>query len=572
MNKALFLIFTTLTFYSISQVKLSKDFTVEAGKPYPVIDALSKQYFSFGNNKSISIKTEEESVTIQIFDASTMTEESRTIYKDLPKDFRLQRIIQSKNTLYYMYAELNKSDKTYSLFSREIDINKGTFETAKKLFTTTRPITMCNKDIDGKTPVSEIPNPFNMNNGSVQFDVFQSFDKSKVLIQYRVKPVEKSDSKNKDIIGFYVFDDKMEEIWGKETTMPHTEKEINNLAYTVDSEGNAYAMVYLNEQKKFELLKFQKSSDIEVYPLNINGDLVFQRFNLLEDLNGNIMCAGYYATGIEYHMKTDMKLNYGSTQVFNTNGIYCFKMNTKGEVSDLWDFEFPLELIQQYNSEKQQEKNAKKEALGKAGIPDLKMVEFFTQDDGSYIIIGEQQFRLITTGFNSALNPNPSVGVGSAMKTTTSDEFTFGYEDIIITKISSEGEIVWQKRLPKKQVGSSGSNANPYFEGQMSFKYAEGQDSHYLLFIDNPKNSDLTLNQDPFVHQNGRGGYLTAFRLSDTDGTVERHTVADLLDLDGIKAYQFKVTRINNVADKTFLLEVYKKDKEDAMIKITLND
>jgi hypothetical protein len=90
------------------------------------------------------------------------------------------------------------------------------------------------------------------------------------------------------------------------------------------------------------------------------------------------------------------------------------------------------------------------------------------------------------------------------------------------------------------------------------------------MFIDNPKNTDLPLNKPPVEHKNGSGGYLTAFKVNDATGAVERHTIAELENMDGVKAYQFQVTRITGVADNTFLLEVYKKEKEDAMIKMQL--
>jgi hypothetical protein len=546
MKKILSILFLTLAVNSFSQVKFSKDFSVEAGKPFPVVDAGHKQYFGVGDNKSISIKTQGELVTIQKFDALTMKEVSRKVYEDFPKYTNVQRIIQSKDALFYIFEAYNKADKTFSVYSREIDTKAGTFAKAKVLFTTTRPVTAAGRDADGKTPISEVQQNF-MQAAGVKFDVFQSFDKSKVLIQYRVKPVEKSDAKNNDIIGFYVFDSNMGKVWGDEVKMPHTEKEMNNLAYTIGSDGTAYMLLYLNVPKKFELLKIKGAKDVKQYPLDIDGKLVFQRFNLLEDNNGHIMCAGYYASGYDY------KVNWGGGAAlsFNTNGIYCFKMTTEGEVSDLWNIEFPLDLIQQYNTEKAQEKLKERETQGKAGIPDLKMIEFIAQKDGSYIVIGEQQY------IRSEL-------VITSMQTIN----RFGH--IVITKISNTGDVVWSKKLPKNQAAITGDNTLPYFEGQLSTKYVGGNGSHYLMFIDNPKNTDLPLNKPPVEHKNGSGGYLTAFKVNDATGAVERHTIAELENMDGVKAYQFQVTRITGVADNTFLLEVYKKEKEDAMIKMQL--
>lgn len=546
MKKTLALFFTAFALYSTSQVKLSKDFIVDAGTPFPVVDAAHKQYFGVGDNSSISIKTQGEIVTIQKFNGATMKEESRKVYEDFPKYTKVQRIIQTNDALYYIFEAYNKGDKTFSVYSRKINIDNGTFEASKVLFTTSRPVTNAGRDADGMTPIGEADQRLWKMEGT-KFDVFQSYDKSKVLVQYRVKPAEKSDAVNKDEIGFYVFDDQMEKVWGGEVKMPHTEKQMNNLAYTVGSDGSAFMLLYLNETKKFELLKIKGAKDVEQYPLAIDGKLVFQRFNLLEDNSGHIICAGYYANGYDY------KVNWtgSSAMSFNTNGIYCFKMTHEGDVSDLWNIEFPLELIQQYNTDREQEKIKSRDEAGKAGIADLKMLEFTAQADGSYIIIGEQQYIRNEMVMTSTANVNH-----------------FGH--VVITKINSDGTVAWNKKLPKNQAGVTGDSYLPYFEGQMSIKYVEGNGAHYILMVDNPKNADLALNKPPLEHKNGAGGYLTAFKVKDSDGSVERHTIAELENMDGVKAYQFKVTRITGVADNTFLLEVYKKDKEDAMIKLEL--
>lgn len=547
MKKTLLFLFTAISLYSAAQVKLSKDFTLEASKPFPVVDAQNKQYFAVGNNNSISIKTDGEIVTVQKFDGASMKEVSRKVYEDFPKYTKVQRIIQTKDALVYIFEAYNKGEKTFTVYSREVNIESGAFDKEKVLFTTSRPVVNAGRDADGKTPMGENDARMFKMEGT-KFDVFQSFDKSKVLIQFKVKPLEKSDAVNKDEIGFYVFDSKMTKVWGGEVKMPHTEKEMNNLAYTVGSDGTAFMMLYLNATKKFELLNIKSPTEVEQYPLAINGALVFQRFNLLEDNKGSIMCAGYYASGIDFKVSW----NGASALSFNTNGIYCFKMTTKGVVSDLWDLEFPLELIQQYNTDKEQAKNTSREADGKAGIADLKMLEFIAQKDGSYIVIGEQQYIRSEMVMTSMSNINR-------------------YGHVVITKISNDGKVVWAKKLPKNQAGVTGDSYKPYFEGQMSIKYVSGDNSHYILCIDNPKNGELALNKAPLEHKNGAGGYLTAFKINDADGTIERHTIAELENMDGITAYQFQVTRILGIANKTFLLEVYKKDKEDANIKITLN-
>jgi hypothetical protein len=62
-----------------------------------------------------------------------------------------------------------------------------------------------------------------------------------------------------------------------------------------------------------------------------------------------------------------------------------------------------------------------------------------------------------------------------------------------------------------------------------------------------------------------------AYKIDDATGNVERHTIADIKDIKGTEAFQFKTSRIFDAADNTFLLEVYIKGKEDTLIKMMLN-
>ena len=104
----------------------------------------------------------------------------------------------------------------------------------------------------------------------------------------------------------------------------------------------------------------------------------------------------------------------------------------------------------------------------------------------------------------------------------------------------------------------------------MSVKYIKGADASYILYLDNPKNIDLQLAEVPAKHEEGRGGYLTAYKIDDATGNIEKHTICDVHDIKGTEAFQFKTSRIFQASDKNFLLEIYIKGKEDTMVKLQL--
>ena len=533
-----FIIITPI--FLAAQSKLSKDFKVTAGEPYKVIDAGDKQYFALGNSKTIAIKTRGEDVTLQRFDTKSMKEIGRNEYDDFPKYTKVQKILQIRGKLFYIYEAYNKKDKnkSFTLYIREINVDKGTFKEAKELFTTSGPVTALPWSWDalgggsfGIFGLGNLP----------KFDISTSFDDSKILVRFRYKPKTKNDAKSNDLIGFYVFDQNFEKIWGEDIRMPYTEKEINNLAYMVKSNGTACMLIYKNASKAFELITI-KNGNLKTNSLNVKKGLLFAKFDLREDVNGNIAAAGFYANGL------DFKWSWGSASIsFNCNGLYYFTTTDEGEILKEYDYEFPLKFIQQYLSKRQRAKAEKRENKGNAGMEDVKMSHFFTQEDGSSIFIAEQWYMR-----------NEMVG--------TSTQNVWHYRHMIVMKVDANGKLVWLKKLPKNQAGLTG-------QGQMSFKYVPGNGCHYLLYIGNPKNADIQRDEVPAAHKDGMGGFLTAYKVDDETGKVEKHTILDMVKVDGnkMRAYQFNVKRIYEAEDKVFMLEIYIKGKKDNMIKMELN-
>jgi hypothetical protein len=519
---------------SFGQPKLSKDFKVTTGTPYPVVDAKTKDYFSDGKGHTISVKTDGEKVTIQRYDVATMKELGRKEYEDFPPINKIQKTLQIGDRLFYIFSSFNKKARQEDLYSREINMNDGTFAAPKALFSSGKEAT-----------VSSYIEPATMTmfglGAPVRFEVHKSFDNSKMLIRYRLKPEEKDDSKNYDIIGFYVFDTNMEKQWGGEVKMPYTEKEMNNLAYGVSKDGKAFMLAYINASKQFELLTIGSDLKVNTSKIDIDGSLYFQQLNLQEDNNGNLACAGFYANGVDFKMA----FNGAGSLSLNTNGILYFTLALDGKVLNKYNFEFPIDLINQYESKREQDKNEKREEVGKAGIRDLKQIAMNIEANGNVTIVGEQQY----------LSKKYVVGKGIVT--------IWVYGDMVATKFDKSGKLLWMKKLPKTQTGEQG-------KGGLSVRYLRGKDAHYILFLDNIKNADIGINEVPAAHQDGKGGFLTAYKIDDATGNIEKHNIFDIKDINGTEAFQFRTTRIFDAADKTFMLEVYIKGKEDTMVKMEL--
>jgi len=525
-----------LPLVAFNQAKLSQNFKITSSKPFQVVDAAIKEYVSVGNGKSISVKTDGEKVIVQLFNSTAMKEEGRKEYIDFPKYNKAQKLLKLNDKLFYISEAFNKKERTFSVYSREVDINTGTFKPIQTLFTTSREVVPIRKKIMRGTL-------FNMEQVP-KFDVISSFDKSKVLIQYRNEPKEKSDAKNFDEIGFYVFDNNMVKLWGKEVKMPHTEKEMDNLAYTINKDGNVYILSFLNSDKSFEFISVTEKNGLKTKVLPVKKGLSFDKFDLRETPQGTILAAGYYSNGVE--AKVDWTGSVSLTR--NVNGIYIFEMDGEGALKKDTDYPFSIELIKKYLSERSKDKADKREADGKAGINDLTLRNFVLNPDGSIIIIGEVFYVKSELWF-------------------TSKEMVAHFGDVVVTKIDPSGKIVWSEKMPKNQACLFQSASD---FSSLGISFIQGKSFHYILFIDNRKNANLLLDQPAEPHKGGFGGYLTAYQIDDATGKVSKHTILDLTDINGVKAYQFDTDRIFEVQDKSFLLEVYIKDKLDMMIKMDL--
>jgi hypothetical protein len=532
-KKHLLFLLLLIPIVTFGQVNLSKDFKVTLGTPYPVIDAPDKEYFSDGKGQTFAIKSKGEKVTIQRYDISKMAEVSRKDYEDFPPYSKRQKIIKIGDKLFYIFSSVNKKEKTEDLYSREVNMADGTFGTPKLLLSTSKEVNVSSYEQPSSVVMFGFGNP-------IKYEINSSFDNSKILVRYRLKPAEKNDSKNYDILGFFVFNATMDKQWGGEVKMPYTEKEMNNIAYGVTRDGKAYMLAYINESKQFELLNINSDLKVEANKIDINGKLYFQELKLRESADGNITCIGFYANGIDYQVSWT---GNGSLS-FNTNGILSFKMDQKGKVLEKYDFEFPLELINQYESSRAKAKNEKREEGGKAGINDLKLIDVAIDVEGSTTIVGEQQYMRKEYVINGTKN-------------------VYYYADLVATKFDKNGKLIWMKKLPKTQTGLQG-------KGGMSVKYIRGNGSNYILYLDNVKNADIQLSETPERHQDGRGGYLTAYKIDDATGAVEKHSICNIDNIDGIEAFQFKTSRIFNAMDKVFMLEIYIKGKEDTMVKMEL--
>lgn len=557
MKKTIIVVLLLLaTTFSFAQKELSKDYDYQVSSPYRVVDAYNKIYFSNGNNVlAVKVNANKNQVLLQKYDLDVMKEIGKEIYNDLPKNFIYEGVVEIQNKYYFFYSSwTGKKTQNERLFYREIDFSSGTFKNEAKQII----------NFDGHLvnfydkASAGIPAPFggfsnsmssNIEFNSPKFDIIKSKDNSKVLVQYRNKPTVKKDTKSWDIINVSVFDNQLNKIWRKQYTMPYTERRMNFINNMIDNNGNVFitSKVYHDDSNKDKKHRKDKEANyhIELFEINSSLDKIkttkirlddkfINGINMFQLPNKEIILSGYYNKGKELE---------------NADGLFIYKINQKGEFINKKYYEIPLEILNQYVKNKTKKKNNKK---GKAEAGFLILQDVLYSKDNSLILIGEVQYK-------------------KWHKTKSSHSFyggyyTFHYEDILITKIKSDGKLEWMKKIPKRQAGGASKSG-------MSYTYYNYNGNHYIIYLDNVKNINLPLNKIPAGHSDGSGGYLTSVKINNKTGEIKKESILDLRKIKkGIVAYQFKTDRIVKIKDNEFFVEFYKKKKEDVFLKIEIKN
>lgn len=524
------------------QVKVSTDFTCTLGTPYKVIDAGSKYYFSKGD-EIMTVKIDGKEIIIQKLSAKTLSFIKLQAYESMPKGSVIESINEFAGRYYIFYSLWEKPFE--QLYAREIDFASGQF-VGKDLLLIKTDVKIAGSGTGWG--MWGIPTGF-----ADKFSFQYSFDRTKLLIQYRLKPEVKDDDVSHDIIGMNVFDKNLAALWRKEVTMPYTEKKMNNIDYSLDSEGNAFLLSTVYNDNTTKLKKGEKpnyhielirikavTGELRATTIGL-GDKFINKIWMYENGNKDMLCAGYYTKTQD----TD-----------NADGVFMFKIDKEGKAYDLVSHEIPVKVLNQYLSAREQKKNEKKDEEDRAEFTDLELRDVIVQNDGSVILIGEQYYTVTRTYTTTT----------STGGMTTRSVTYYYYNDMLITKLDPKGNLAWMQKLAKRQARTGG-----YGKGGMSYQYMSKEGSHYLLFLDNKKNMDLPLNEIPAMHSDGQGGFLTAYKVDDANGNVSKLSLFDTRDVQGTEVYQFMTDRIVPLSNNEFVIEVYKKKKEDVLIKVTLD-
>lgn len=447
-----------------------------------------KGFYKFSNDEyaEVYLQKDEKDLVFQIFD-KTFQNVTKTVTAELPefeKHPTDEGFFSVKNDYFWFYSTWDRKSETERLFALPFDKKQLKFNSKEINLVETGRL-----------------DPY------LKYRFNYSTDSTKMLVTYRIKPTERRDKLNKDIIGFNLFDNKMNKIYSAEIEMPYSEFDMNNLDYEVDSRGNIYMLteVKINnsidgevdkENKKamrYELIRVnQKNNSLQAIKINLENKYT-NTVILSEDLNHDIVIVGYYS---------DKKNSNGS------DGAYIIRLeyDANNAVKNLKTTysEFPAETLKAFESERTKRKMDKKNKDGNLEAANLTFRKLAFYPDGSVMIIGEEYYVVEHTHYNG--------------KTTTTT-YTYYYNDILVLKADRDGKTIWCNKIPKQQSGSGTAD--------LSYHHHTFKGEDFFFYLDNAKNIDLPLTEAPAAHRSGAGGYLTCVKIA-KDGKMTKRSVFDI--------------------------------------------
>lgn len=484
------------------------------------------------------------SLSFQKFNTQLKLASETTIdLSDMPDDYQSVAFTNIGNKYYWVFCTWDRKDERERLFTQEIDIkNTKLAGKAKQICATSK--------LTGNAMGTAL---WGISLGiRDKWNLYYSLDSNKLLVQYRKKPEKRDDSKNRDVIGFQVFDKEMNKIWGKEIRMPYTEERMDNEDYDVDKDGNVYtlAKVY-NEDKgskkkpnyRMEILKWSKdANDVAKIPFKFTDKFV-SAARMTKDFEGNLMVVGFYsnkkpAQAYSGFNRKDVSLS--------SDGVFLLKLNEQtGELTEVKKgiYEFPESILSEFESARTKRRNERKDEDGNLEAANLVLHDIIINGDGSIQVFGEEAYSITQVTYT---------GNGRSSSTTTH----YYYNDIIGLNIGKDGELKWATKIPKQQHGINSGRSD------MSYKLFSHKNNHYLFFMDNMKNLDIAPNETPAQHVDKRGGILMVVKL-DENGKKSKAKIFDVREEDKT----LTVANFNNVGSDRIITRAYhRRDSQPVFI------
>lgn len=515
---------------------LSENYTVELGKPYPVIDGI-KRYYEVEDG-IICIKVDGRRWFVQKLSGDGLSQTGMKQYEDFDKDMVFEHVAEFGGRMYFFYSLWNRDSETEQLFAREIDKKAGQFMgKGKKVLS-----------VKGKVSGTLTASGFYRFAVTDKFDFIVSADEETMVVQYeRVK--DKKERKDDELrkvkeLSVAVLNPDLTISWSADVKLPYGTDVMTMKDYTIDAKGDIciIASVYKGSAEKvkerkdedfqYEFLRCTgKGTAWEQSPLALQGQKLMS-IAFFEDAKGDLRAAGFYKKNWEQN---------------GADGVFVGAFDSSDELASVGFHEIPKELINMYTRAKEVKRNEKKEDKGEdLGLWGMDLNRVFIGKDGGLIVVGEKRYT--TVECVTTQNGTRCYTVWHA-------------DDLLVAGIDPGNKLSWMNRIPKRASSRAPIGA--------SFKYMNGAGAHHFLHFSKSKDLDIRSDEPPSM----KGDVLVvADAIDESTGRMERHAVLNPDEVKGVKLYQLSMERLTRIGTGEILMEAYKKGKEDVLVRITVKE
>jgi len=506
---------------------------VEFGTPFPELKGQAKMYQK-SNEHIVTVKFDKEVpiVNIQCFDLKSLNFLGELKEYNLGGNSVVEGFNELKGRFYLFFSRYDKKMKVEQLFMREINPSSATFKGEEKLLF----------EVDVKIRKSVEKTRCFTNFVWGKFGFVESPNDDKFLIYYSLEPEIENKIKENDVVGIHVFNSQLVPSWNNTFDLPYNENSFDLLGFNIRSTGE---VCFLARTYAVELRR--------------NSDRNLDHYIIREERE--LMVSNSLLYIVEKNQKTLKQIKfdfYFNSLIFNDNGgekvnltgcryghLYNYVISKNGICDLEYKHKIPEEILNQNSTPrvlgKYEKENGNEYKLGP--LKSLKTSEVIEQEDGSKIVIAEERYLTMDTW-------------GQNNSHILLRDF-YGY--IFVMKVSSEGELMWSKKIPKHQYGG-------FFLDALSYSYLMNKNVHYFFYLDNIENLGIGKNEVPLKSK--RDYVVTKF--DDNDKHTFKIFLFDINKINSIPIDNFQTRRIVKVSESEMLVEVYKKKGEDVWIRLKL--
>ncbi|MGB1039942.1 MAG: hypothetical protein ACPGVD_03640 [Flavobacteriales bacterium] len=372
------------------------------------------------------------------------------------------------------------------------------------------------------------------------YTLYESKDK---LLVYCVANIEKE----KRNMQTKLYDSNLRQIWEKDILFDLTFKDSDIEDYELNDNGDVY---FVLRNKRKEKNKDKSKWEYYLYATLNNGEKTINRkiseipefigdITLKNNPNNELVVAGFYNEKIQRDWKKGAYFSVVDGQSL-AEKTYSQKL-------------FTTTLLMEHKSKKVKRKAIRKENKGKETGLDMffDVREIISKENGGAIMIGEHYHWYTVTTTTTDANGN------TRYQTHTNYEL----DDIIVVSIDKDGEIEWERIIPKIHHTSRTTITSSYVRAVVD-------DKLYFIFNDHRDNHALDYEYTKSTGSASRKNLVVSVYELNSKGFLRKDILTDHKKIEGV----IVPTRSQQVGDKEVLLYIFARKRVKKLLMVKFED